>query len=165
MRRINAAVAAVALALTLCVAAAAKADFSGTWVLDKADSEGLPADMDQTMTVTQAGDRLTLETKLITGQGEQVVPDAYTLDGKEKEFTPRAGNGAEGKGRRTARWAADGSGFEVSEEATFDAPEGAVTVKTTRKWSLSADGKTLKIELATEDPNGTHRSKRTFLKK
>ncbi|HKR14373.1 MAG TPA: amidohydrolase family protein, partial [Pyrinomonadaceae bacterium] len=79
----------------------AKVDFSGAWALDKANSEGLPPGMDQLMTVTQTGDKLSLETKLITEQGEQVVADSYMLDGKEAEFTPKGPGGLTGKGKRT----------------------------------------------------------------
>lgn len=97
-----------------------KADFSGTWTLDKANSEGLPPGMDQVMTVVQTGDKLSLETKLIGEQGEQVVADSYTLDGKETDFTPRTPGGQSGKGKRTAKWTADG--IEVTETSTFDGP-------------------------------------------
>lgn len=144
---------------------ASKVDFSGTWALDKNNSEGLPPGMDQLMTVTQSGDKLSLETKLITEQGEQVVPDSYMLDGKEVEFTPRGGGGQSGKGKRTAKWGADANTIEVSETATFDTPEGAVTFQATRKWVLSADGKTLKIEMIVDGPNGKQVLKRTFIKK
>src|ERR1041385_1965225 len=102
----------VAMLLAMCVSAAsAKADFNGTWALDKSNSEGLPPGMDQTMTVVQTGDKLMLETKLITQEGERVVSDLYMLDGKEAEFTPKAPNGQAGKGKRTAKWAADGNGI------------------------------------------------------
>jgi hypothetical protein len=154
----------LALAL-IATGAAAKADFSGTWALDKSNSEGLPPGMDQTMSVVQTGDKLSLETKLITPQGEQTVPDAYMLDGKETEFTPKSPNGLSGKGKRTAKWTADGNGIEVNEQVTVDTPEGSVTVQTTRKWTLSTDGKSLKIELSTQGPNGMHQSKRTFNKR
>jgi hypothetical protein len=166
MKRIIITGSAFVLVLALIITgAAAKVDFSGTWVLEKSQSEGLPPGMDQAMTVVQTGDKLSLETKLITEHGEQVVPDSYMLDGKEKEFAPKAPNGLSGKGKRTAKWTADGNGIEVNEQVTFDTPEGSVTVQTTRKWALSADGKTLKIELNMQDPNGTHQNKRTFNKK
>lgn len=142
-----------------------KGNFSGTWVLDKSNSEGLPPGMDQLMTVVQTGDKLSLETKLITEHGEQVVPDSYMLDGKEAEFNPKGPGGAVGKGNRTAKWAADGNGFEVNEKATFDTPEGAVTVQTTRKWTLAPDGKTLRIEMTVDGPNGKQLLKRTFVRK
>lgn len=143
----------------------AKVSFAGTWALDKNNSEGLPPGMDQLMTVVQTGDKLSVETKLITEQGEQVVPDSYILDGKEVEFTPRTPGGESGKGKRIAKWTADGNGIEVSENATFDTPEGAVNVQATRKWMLSPDGKTLKIEMAVDGPNGKQVLKRTFVKK
>ncbi|HEX5888442.1 MAG TPA: amidohydrolase family protein, partial [Pyrinomonadaceae bacterium] len=140
-----------------------KADFSGTWTLDKANSEGLPPGMDQVMTVVQTGDKLSLETKLIGEEGEQVVADSYTLDGKETDFTPRTPGGQSGKGKRTAKWTADG--IEVTETSTFDGPEGPVNVQLQRKWVLSADGKTLKIEIVAEGPAGKQQIKRTFIKK
>jgi hypothetical protein len=106
-------VALVALAtLTL---AAAKANFSGTWVMDAARSEGLPPGVEQTLTVTQEGDRVELELKVKNPQGEQKVKDGYTLDGSEVEFAPPpavktftgicrrlARAGARPSGRRTA---------------------------------------------------------------
>ena len=108
---------------------------------------------------------LSLETKLITEQGENVVPDTYVLDGKEVDFTPRTPGGGSGKGKRTAKLGADGNSIEVSETATFDTPEGAFNVKATRKWTLSPDGKTLKIEMTVDGPNGQQVIKRTFVKK
>ena len=147
------------------VIASAKADFSGTWILDKTNSEGLPPGMDQSMTVVHTGDKLLLETKLITQEGERVVSDMYMLDGKEAEFTPKAPNGQAGKGKRTARWSADGNGIEVNENSTFDGPEGAVNVQMTRNWTLSADGKTLKIDITADGPQGKQTVKRTFIKK
>ena len=166
MKRMIAKGGVVALVLTLCItAASAKVDFSGTWTLDKANSQGLPPGMDQLMTVTQAGDKLSLETKLITEHGEQVVPDSYMLNGKEVEFAPRGPGGATGKGMRTAKWGEDGNSIDVSEKATFDTPEGAVTAQVTRKWTLSPDGKTLKIDMTVDSPNGKQEIKRTFIKK
>lgn len=113
----------------------------------------------------QTGDKLSLETKLITQEGERVVSDSYVLDGKEAEFTPKAPNGQAGKGKRTAKWVADGNGIEINENSTFDGPEGAVNIQMTRTWTLSADGKTLKIEIAAEGPNGKQQVKRTFIRK
>ncbi|HYV10593.1 MAG TPA: hypothetical protein VE980_06860 [Pyrinomonadaceae bacterium] len=166
MKHIIATSAAFVLLMTLCLTvASAKADFSGTWILDKSKSEGLPPGMDQTMTVVHTGDKLSLETKLTTQEGEQVVADSYMLDGKEVEFTPKAPGGQAGKGKRTAKWAADGNGIEVNENSTFEGPEGSVNVQLTRTWTLSADGKTLKIDIAAEGPNGKQQIKRTFVKK
>lgn len=159
-------IAMATVIVALCVTIAwAKADFSGTWILDKSNSEGLPPGMDQTMTVVQTGDKLSLDTKLITQEGERVVSDMYMLDGKEAEFTPKTPTGQAGKGKRTAKWSADGNGIEVSENSTFDGPEGPVNVQMTRVWTLAADGKTLKIDITADGPQGKQQVKRTFTRK
>lgn len=145
--------------------AASKANFSGTWVMDKSKSEGLPPEMEQTMVVTQEGEKLSLETTLITGDQRQTVKDSYTLNGVAESFTPRLGGGATGKGNRTAKWSADGNGIEVNEDAKIETPDGEVSTIMKRKWALSADGKTLTIELQFNGPNGEVISKRTFVKK
>ena len=156
-------IAALFIGLTFGVSAA-NIDLSGTWTLDKAKSEGLPPSMEQTMTVTQKDDKITVETKFTTDKGEQTSTDSYTIDGKETEYTPKVPNNVtNAKGKRTVKRTADG--FEVLETITGDTPTGAVTVTTTRKWSLSADGKTLKIDLTQKLPEGTREIKRTFNKK
>lgn len=159
-------VAVVAFAaLSLVVAAAAaKADFSGKWVMDKAKSEGLPPNIEQTMTITQTGDKIDLETKITTPQGERTVKDSYTVDGKEVDFSPQGPQGPMGKGKRTAKWSADGAALEVSETATLDGPNGPDEVSATRKWTLAADGKTMTIELTFSGEQGTQKTKRVFVK-
>ncbi|HYP54016.1 MAG TPA: hypothetical protein VEQ42_10780, partial [Pyrinomonadaceae bacterium] len=84
----NACAAALLLAAT-AAAAAAPPNFSGTWELDQSQSHSIPTNIKQTMTVAHEGDKVSVETKIITPQGERVVKDAYTLDGKEAEFTPQ----------------------------------------------------------------------------
>jgi hypothetical protein len=158
-------VAVVALvALSLVVASAAKADFSGKWALDKAKSEGLPPNVDQTMTITQTGDKIELETKITGPQGERTIKDSYTADGKEADFTPQGPQGPMGKGKRTAKWSADGATLEVSETATLEGPNGADEISATRKWTLAADGKTMTIELTFNGEQGTQKTKRVFVK-
>ena len=156
--------ASVALLSTSLVVVSAKANFSGAWTLDKGRSEGVPPDMEQTMTVAQTDDVLNVETKVVTDQGDQTLNSTYTLNGKETEYAPKR-MGTEGKGKRVARWTQDGNGFEVTEEETFDTPNGAATLQFTRKWAMSADGKTLTIELDVKGPNGPQHSRRTFIKK
>jgi hypothetical protein len=161
----------VLLGITLslsCLAAAiavGRADFSGVWVMDKSKAEGIPSNMDQTMRVRQDGDRLELETDLIISDDINTVHDGYDLSGKEVEFTARLSSDQETKGKRVARWSADGAGIEVNEEATFDTPAGKATITMRRKWTLSADGKTLVIELNHTGPNGPVSSKRAFNRK
>jgi hypothetical protein len=148
------------LALNLSVSAMVKADFSGTWKLDTTKSAGLPPGMEQTMTVTQTGEAVKLETKVKVPQGEQTVPDSYTLDGKEADFTT-----PNSKGKRIAKRSADGNGIEVVEKADMQTQDGSTaTVEITRKWSLSSDGKTLTIEMKVKTPQGEQQSKRIFVK-
>ena len=155
----------VALSLAVASAAATKADFSGKWTMDKAKSEGVPPGMEQTMTITQTGDKIDLETKITGGPaGERTVKDSYTADGKETDFTPQGPQGPMGKGKRTARWTADGTGLEVSETATVEGPNGPEEVSATRKWTLAADGKTLTIELTFRGAEVSQQSKRVFTK-
>jgi hypothetical protein len=158
-------VVAMVLAIGL-VAAYAKANFNGTWVLDKSHSEGLQPDTkDQTLTVVQTDDKISIDTAIVRDSGEVKQSDTYLLNGKEVEFKPQAIMGFEGKGKRTAQWAADGNSFDVKEEDIYDTPQGPVTVTITRKWTISADGKGLVIDLNIDSPQGSMKIKRAFTRK
>lgn len=147
------------------VAMAQKPDFSGTWVMDRSRSIGMPPGMEQTMTVKQTGERVELETKLVSAQGERIIKDSYTLDGKEAEFTPQGPTGPSGKGKRKATWLPRGNGIIVNEEATTEGEKGPVTTGLVRKWILSPDGATLTIDMYYDGPNGSYETKRIFLRK
>ena len=160
-------------ALLLLAAAAVYADtrpnFAGTWELDQSRSHSIPPDIKQTMTVAQEGDRITVETKVVTKQGERVLKDAYTLDGKEAEFAPPAPPNAPPdtpapKGKRTGRWAANGKGFIVEEEVVAQTPKGPETSIIARKWTAWPDG-TISIEIITERGGNAFSNKRVFVKK
>jgi hypothetical protein len=153
------------LALSLLAFAAAKANFTGTWVMDSSRTEGVPAGVEQTMTLTQSEDKLVLENKINTGQGENTVKDTYIINGKEMEFTQKV-NDQESKGKRTTKWLADGSGFESSEEIARQAADGTqIAQQVTRKWVMAADGKSFTVEMSVKGPNGTQQTKRVFVKK
>jgi hypothetical protein len=144
---------------------AAKANFTGTWVMDKAKSEGVPGGAEQTMTITQTDDTLTLENKIVSDQGDLTVNDTYSINGKETALTQKR-NGQEVKGKRTAKWSVDGNGFESSEELTLENADGeTVTQQVTRKWIMAGDGKTFTIEMHVKGPNGEQTTKRLFVKK
>lgn len=153
-------------ALFVISAAAAKVDFSGTWTLDKTKSEGLPPQIKgQVMTVSQSGDKINIESKMTTDEGEQDVSDVYTLDGKPADFTSKGPGGLEGKGKRTAKWSADGNSIEVTEAITYDTPQGSINVDITRTWALSADGKVLTIDMNVSSAMGSQQIKRVLVKK
>ena len=147
---------------------AAQSDFSGVWTLDAGKSANVPPGLMQTMTVTQNGDRVEVETKSKVGEGEERVgKDAYVLDGKETDFT--MGRGAK-KAKRVSKSTDDGNGFDVTEEFVVNQPDGGeATVRANRRWILSADGKILTIEMVSENPNDASkprsRSRRVFVKK
>lgn len=141
-----------------------KQNFSGAWLLDKAKSEGLPPSVDQTVTIVQDGDKVEVATKTTSERGEQNSKSTYVLDGKVAEVTlsgPMPGSTA--KGKQTAKWSADGNGFESIDEGTFETPNGPATIKTSRKFQLSPDGATLVVEISREGPI-TQKSKRVFAK-
>lgn len=144
---------------------AAKANFSGTWVMDKSRSEGIPPNVEQTMTLTQVDDNLTMQNKIVTAEGDININDSFTINGKEVAFTQKR-NDEEVKGKRTSKWLADGNGFESNEEFTVEGGDGQpITQQITRKWVMSVDGKTFTVDLSGKTPSGDLHTKRTFVKK
>lgn len=151
------------LVATVAVAAAAKANFSGTWVLDAAKSAGLRGPSSVTMTVKQDGDKLDVTRKITDQQGDRTTSDTYTADGKEGEFTMQMGPNSQ-KGKRTVKWSADGSTLEIKETASIERQGQTFDIQTVSKWSLSADGKTLTVDQTRTGPQGEQVSKRIFNK-
>lgn len=143
----------------------AQANFAGTWVFDPKLSQGVPEGVEMTMVVKHTGDRVEIETDITTPQGQQKIADVYILDGKETDYKPPLMGPGSGKGRRTSTWTADRKGFDVTEKATVETPDGPATISGTRKWTLSADGKTLTMDVAMTSPEGERVSKRVFIKK
>ena len=168
--------ARVCSALALLAASAAFAarpappDFSGTWELDQSRSHSIPPDMKQTLTVAQDGDRVAVELKVVTPQGERVIKEAYTLDGKETEFAPPPPPNAPKdapapKGKRTAHWMPNGKGFIIEDEIVNPTPQGGTeTVLVARKWVQWPDG-TFSIETITVRGGNAFNNKRVFVKK
>ena len=166
---------ALACSALLLLAAAAvyadtRPDFAGTWELDQSRSHSIPPDMKQTLTVTQEGDKVSVELKVVTPQGERVIKEAYTLDGKETEFTPPTPPNAPKdapapKGKRTAHWMPNGKGFIIEDEIVNPTPQGGTeTVLMARKWMQWPDG-TFSIETITERGGNAFNNKRVFVKK
>ncbi len=155
---------ATLLLLSLLTMAAQKPNFSGSWVMDRARSFGMPGDMQQTMTVIHTADQIELETKLIQPNNERTIKDSYILDGKEREFTPQSPPGQPlPKGRRTSNWLPNGNGILVNEVTTAETPKGTATSQLTRKWTLS-NGE-LVIDMYVDNPSMSYETKRIFAKK
>ena len=158
-------IVAAILAVSVFAFAAAKPDFNGTWSMDRGRSFGLPPDMNQTMTVTQNGDQIDIETKLIQPNNERSVKDTYILDGKEHDFTPPAPpNQPAPKGKRTAMWLPNDRGIQVTDITTAETPKGTVTNQTVRKWTISGSGE-LVIDMYIDNANASYEAKRIFIKK
>lgn len=148
--------------------AATKPDFNGTWTMDRARSFGIPANMTQTMTVSQTENKIEVETKLIQPGNERSVKDTYTLDGKEYEFTPQVPPNAPAdqpapKGKRSALWMPGDKGIVVTDVTTAETPKGPVTTQIVRKWTMSSEGE-LVIDMYIDGPNGSFEAKRIFKK-
>lgn len=146
---------------------AQKPDFSGSWTMDRARSFGLPGNMNQTMSVTQSGDEIQVETRLIQPNNERTVKDTYVLDGKERDFTPPTppnapANAPPPKGKRNAYWMPGNKGILVDDVTTTETPNGPTVTKTTRKWTLS-NGE-LVIDMFVDNPNISYEAKRVFKK-
>lgn len=157
-------IAATIIALSALALAATKPNFSGTWTMDRARSFGLPANMNQTLTVTQKDDQIELETKLVQPDNERTVKDTYVLDGKEHEFTPLVPpNAPPAKGKRTAVWLPGDRGIQVTEMSTSESPKGPITNQVVRKWTISGEGE-LVIDMYVDNPNISYEAKRIFKK-
>ena len=162
--------ACLLLAATVFAAVPARPNFSGTWELDQSRSHSIPPDIKQTLTVAHDGDRVAVELKVVTPQGERVIKEAYTLDGKETEFAPPVPPNAPKdapapKGKRTARWMANGKGFIIEDEIVNQTPQGgSETILIARKWMHWPDG-TFSIETITERGGNAFNNKRVFVKK
>jgi hypothetical protein len=152
------------MALSAFAFAAAKPNFSGSWTMDRARSFGIPGNMTQTMTVTQTGDKIELETKLIQPGNERSVKDTYTLDGKEYEFTPQVPpNQPPAKGKRSATWLPGDRGITVTEVTTAESANGPATTQIVRKWTMTTSGE-LVIDMYVDGPRGSFEAKRIFTK-
>ena len=153
-----------------CLATATvKPDFTGEWAMDRARSFGLPANMQQTMSVKQTADQLEVETKLIQPGNERTVKDVYMLDGKEYDFSPPVPANAPPntpgpKGKRTSNWMPDGNGIIANEVITAETPKGTVTTNIAKKWTFTGASE-LTIAFFVDGPNGSYEAKRIFTKK
>ena len=146
---------------------AAATDFSGTWVLDKAKSEGLQgpmANIDQTWVVTQDAKTLAVETSF--SGGEQPRPPqkrSYNLDGSETtmDVTGRM----PGKATMSAKWQGDGKILELNQVTKANFQGNDVTITTMEHWELADGGKTLKVHRKSESPRGSQETKLVLTKK
>ena len=150
--------------MSVLALAATKPDFSGTWNMDRARSYGLPADMNLILTISQKGDQIELETKLIQPNNERTIKDTITVDCKEYDFTPTVPpNQPPAKGKRTAVWLPGDRGVQITDVTTAETPKGPVKTQTVRKWIISGEGE-LVVDMYVDNPNISYEARRIFKK-
>ncbi len=140
--------------------------FAGTWVLNRAKSEGLTGglgDAEVRLIVTQDAKQLSAEQKTIIRGREQPSREMnYNLDGSETEadvVRPLAGTM-----KLTARWIESSKTLELHSTITGENEGKPVTVTTKEQWQLIEKGAALKIERTRHSPQGTQTSKLIFEK-
>ena len=155
-----------AFLLVVVAASAQKANFAGTWSLDKAASQGLSTRMQGadkvTLTITQDDKTISLDQKVEGGQppaggggggggmgggrgqgGGAGGPQSYNLDGKEATSDVAFGQNT---GKLTTKATTSADGLELMRKTSFTAQDGSERVTTTtQKLSLSGDGKKLTV--------------------
>jgi hypothetical protein len=153
-------VIAAAILAVATLAWAQKPDFSGTWTLDPAASEGgaggAPGGggggggrgggrggLGQGGTVKQTADALTVERTM----GENKVTSTYKLDGSESKNTMMGRGGNSVESVSTAKW--DGPSLVITTKMDM----GNGPQESTQKWTVS--GSTLTIE--TTNARGTQK--------
>ena len=149
-----------AFLLVVIAASAQKANFAGTWVLDKAKSQNLSPRIQGadkvTLTITQDDKTISLDTKVEGGQAPQGGgggngggggrgggggfggPQSYNLDGKEVTSEQQM---QQGTIQRTMKATMSGDSLELMSKSVF----GDRSNTTTQKLSLSDGGKTLTV--------------------
>lgn len=165
------------LLVVLAASAQNKANFAGTWNLDKAKSQGLSQGMmnaeSVVWTITQDDKQITIDSKVTGGQqgggagggggqgrGGPMGPRSFTLDGKEVS-TPGGGQMG-GTNVTKATWS--GSTLELSSVRTGNFNGNDFKSTTTEKLSLSGDGKVLTVNRHSESPRGPQDSTMVFNK-
>lgn len=187
MKKLSLALFAVSM-MAAAGLAQGKANYSGTWNLDKDKSTlGGPMRIDgMTLTVAHTDKEIKVDTATkrlppndtpsaptagapggVPGRGRRGMgmgdgTTVYSLDGKE---TRAEVDGPMGKMPIIYKGSAktDGS-LELSSSRTFNGPMGDMTITTKETWSLSADGKTLTIDRVNTTPRGGQTSKLVFTK-
>jgi hypothetical protein len=162
---------ATAFLLLVVAASAQKANFAGSWLLDKAKSQNINPRWQSadkvTLTITQDDKTISLESKVEGGQppaggggggagagagggggrmgggGGMGGPQSFNLDGKEATSDVPMGQAT---GKRTAKTTMKGDTLELWSKLDYTGRDGnPATSTTTQKLTLSDAGKTLTV--------------------
>jgi len=170
---------------------AAAPNFAGTWALDKSKSQGLNSRQQNAESVswviTQTDKDITIEEKITGGnppaggapaggapagdrpagggggggggRGMGGGPRTFNLDGSETTI-----ENERGKTVRKAVVSSDGKTLELTSKSTFQGPNGEMTLNSSDKLTLSADGKMLTVVSHRESPRGAQDATLVFNK-
>ncbi|MFN7928148.1 MAG: hypothetical protein U0Y68_09405 [Blastocatellia bacterium] len=144
-------------ALTVWAATAAT-DFSGTWTLDAAKSEGLNPQMPIDLTWVITHDTKTIKKEV---KGAMASTENYKFEGEVNEDVNRGQ--FSGKAKRTAK--AMGEMVELKSVMTGEFSGNAINITNTQHLELADGGKTLKVHQTVDFGQGTMESKLVFTKK
>jgi len=158
MKRVLLTALVAAMVIPFPARAQGKPDFSGTWTLDTAKSDPPPQGRGgggggATLTIKQTGTELAVTSE--GRQGPQTM--TYKLDGSPSSNEVMGRGGAQTV-KSTAKW----EGATLVIETTRDIQGMSITTKEVR--SLSADGKVMTIESATQTPQGEMKRKVVYTK-
>lgn len=135
----------LAMVLVVCamgsMTAQTPANFAGTWVLNTARSQnlGMMADLQDTLTITQTPAELVIQDRASLTGTQSNRDLRYDLSGK-----PRMNQGWMGDQNETvAKWV----GSTIVTTWTADGAVAGTKVVRTETRALSADGKTMTVEL------------------
>jgi hypothetical protein len=160
----------VAALTVVLVGAQGKVNFSGTWVLDKSESDvaqlmGLSEDPEKardtsvTMVIEQQGPDLRV-TRVVKTQGEERKEiHTYKIGSGETTNTGYRGETVVGR----AFW--EGDQLAIVSTRTRKVFLKEVSAESRGVWSLSPDGRNLTIAAQVNGPRGEHRGKLVFNKK
>ena len=146
------------------IVSAQEANYSGTWVLDKAKStlQGRMSESLQSMTlaIAQTGNDLTAEFQSKYSERESTDKMVLVIGGEQ---VSREGAMGRGTTKSKAAWSEDKKNLIVTSESTFEGQNGTMNIKTTDTYVLA--GSVLTIKRESESPRGNRSSTLIFNKK
>lgn len=151
--------------LGVSLAGAQDVNYSGNWALDKAKST-LTGRMNEslvsiTLVITQKADDFNAEFQYKYSDRDMADKIALKIGGEQIERDVMSGRG---KAKSQIRLSDDKKNLIIVSERTVNTDNGTFSTKSTDTYSLSADGKTLTINGASESSRGSRSSTMVFNK-
>ncbi|HEX8393387.1 MAG TPA: hypothetical protein VF665_13670 [Longimicrobium sp.] len=166
-----AALLSAAAPLPSALAPASHPDYSGTWTLDKTQSQDLPpwfANLrQQRIQVAQSDAHLTVHVELDEGAAEpQRIRFDYALDGTETQTTTRVRvrDGMADVPTRLRAAHGDDGRLHITIARDLRMGERTVTATGTEEWELRPDGRTLVVHRVEQMPQGEARFTMVFVR-